>query len=103
MKNGVEFIRHMIYAEALRVIFDKVETIVSAKEPQNIKDLCSLLGLMNYYGKFIPNLSTTVHSLKSSLWHKKKWDLTTCLHAFSEGKQALYQSLSMLTMIPFYP
>ena len=72
LKDSVEFLGHKIDAEGLHVLPDKVEAIASAPKPQNIQELRSFLGLLNYYGKFIPNLSTTVHPLNCLLQHKKK-------------------------------
>ena len=86
LKDGVEFLWQEIDAEGLYTSPDKVEAIVSVTEPRNILELCSFLGLLNYYGKFTPNLSTTVHPLNSLLQHKMKREWTrTCSHAFSEA------------------
>ena len=35
--------------------------------PTNIQELRSFLGLLNYYGKFIPNLATLIHPLNELL------------------------------------
>ena len=45
-------------AEGLHAKSDKIDAIVNAPKPQNIQELRSLLGLINYYRKFIPNLAT---------------------------------------------
>ena len=43
------------------------------KEPENVKDVRSFLGLVNFFGRFIPNLSAKTHVLrqltkKNALW-----------------------------------
>ena len=38
----------------------KVKTITEAPAPKNVAEFHSFLGLINYYGKFLPNLSPTL-------------------------------------------
>ena len=62
----------------------KVEAIISASEPQELRSL------LNYYGKFVPNLLIIVHPLNSLLQHAKKWKWSpACSYAFTEAKQVL--------------
>lgn len=80
-KENVEFLGHNIDADGVHPIKDKIECIEKAPSPQNITQLKSYLGLLNYYGKFIPMLSSVLKPLydicKSSIsfhWtkdHKK--------------------------------
>ena len=42
---------------------------MEAPEPQNVQELRSFLGLLNYYSKFIPNLASIVHPLNWLLRH----------------------------------
>ena len=44
---------------------DKVEAILDTPKPDDVKQLHSFLGLVNYYGRFVPNLATAAHPLKS--------------------------------------
>jgi len=45
----------------------KVKAIVEVQEPQNKTEVQSFLGLVNYYRKFIPNMSTLVSPLDKLL------------------------------------
>ena len=56
--NSVEYLGHLIDKEGIHPLEKKVEAIISAKTPQNLEQLQSFLGMVNYYGKFIPKLST---------------------------------------------
>ena len=44
----------------------KMEATVQAPQSRNLQVLRSFLGLLNYYGKFIPNLATLVQSAQQS-------------------------------------
>ena len=50
----------------------------------------SFLGLINYYGKFIPNLSTLLHPLNALLQANKKWVWPPeCTKAFQAAKDQI--------------
>ena len=51
--DSVEYLGHVIDNESVRPVKEKIEAMVAAKS-----QLQSFLGMVNYYGKFIPNLST---------------------------------------------
>ena len=83
MQESVELLRHRIDAEGLHTTQDKLEAIVKAPEPKNVQELCSFLGLLNYYGMFVPNLSTILHPLYKLLQQGYQWKWTAdCRHAF---------------------
>ena len=46
---------HLINAEGLHATSEKLKAIVDAPTPKNVNELRSFLGLLNYYGKFLPN------------------------------------------------
>ena len=73
MRNSVEYLGHRIDATGLHALPDKLEAIQNAPAPTNVQELRSFLGLLNYYGKFIPNLSTIIHHLNSLLQHNARW------------------------------
>ncbi len=51
---------HQIDQHAIHPVLEKVDAIQKAPEPGNITELKSYLGLLTYYGKFLPNLSSTL-------------------------------------------
>ncbi|KAK0152383.1 Retrovirus-related Pol polyprotein from transposon 17.6 [Merluccius polli] len=46
---------------------------VKVPKPQKVSQRCYLLGLINYHHKFLPNLSTVLHSLNSLLQLAPNW------------------------------
>ena len=63
----------MISSKGLEPATSKVTAIVDAPSPHDVPQLKSLLGLVNYYGKFLPNLSTTLAPLYKLLRQGVKW------------------------------
>ena len=61
----------IISAKGLKPQPDKVRAIKSIKPPSNVRELQSFLGLMNYYRKFIENLSEISRPLTLLLAGKK--------------------------------
>ena len=50
-----------------------MKAIVDAPAPRNVTELRSFLGLVNYYGNFLPDLATTLSPLYSLLQKQKRW------------------------------
>ena len=69
---SVEYLGHVIVAEGLCTSEAKVSAIVNAPAPQNVTELRLFLGLVNYYGMFLPDLATTLAPLYQLL-QKQKW------------------------------
>lgn len=68
----------------------QVTAIKNMPSPENTKDLERFLGLINYVGRFIPNLSEKSNSLRLLLKKEVEWHWTPeYLHAFSKLKQHL--------------
>ena len=104
MQESVEYLGHKINAEGLHVLPSKVDAIVNAPEPRNIQELRSFLGLLNYYGKFLPNLSSTVHPLNELLQQSKRWKWSTqCAQAFQKAKQVLSSASVLMHYDPTLP
>ena len=87
LKASVDYLGHKIDADGLHALPSKINAITSAPEPRDIQELRSFLGLLNYYGKFIPNLSTLIHPLNNLLQRSKQWEWTP------ECQQALQQEI----------
>ena len=60
---SVEYLGHIIDKDGLHPSEEKLQAIQLAPEPWNIIELKSFLGLLNYYAKFLPNLSVVFFPL----------------------------------------
>ena len=67
-----------------------IKAIREAPQPHNVNKLRSFLGIINYYGKFMPNLSTKLAPLYNLLQKEAKWQWgTKQIKAFQDAKNAL--------------
>ena len=69
----VEYLGHIIDEQGLHPTQDKVKAIQEAPRPHNVVELRSFLGIINYYGKFLPNLSKRLAPLYQLLKKGVKW------------------------------
>ena len=67
LQEFVEFLGHTIDKRGLHTTAEKVAAVKLASTPKNQRELHSFLGLVHYYGKFIPNLATLLHPLNELL------------------------------------
>ena len=88
MAPFVEFLGHLV---GIRPLPEKIRAIQQAPTPTNLTELKSYLGLISYYGKFLPNLSTHLAPLYKLLNKKVSWNWT------SEQETAFQKSKEMLT------
>ena len=70
---SVEFLGHRVSAKGIQLTRKKVEAIRDAPEPTDVSQLKSFLGAINYYGKFLPDLSTLLAPLYQLLQKNFKW------------------------------
>lgn len=73
MVSSVAYLGHVIDAQGLHPLPDKVEAILQAPSPRNVMELKSYLGLLTYYGKFLPDLSTCLAPLYRLLSKDVRW------------------------------
>ena len=93
MVRSVPYLGHVIDGEGLHPLPEKVEGIRQAPTPKNVTELKSYLGLLTYYGKFLPNLSTRLAPLYLLLRQKEAWKWTAAQDkAFKESKELLTSS-----------
>ena len=88
--DSVEYLGHVINAEGLHTTDEKVKAILQAPEPKNVQKMRSFLGLLHYYGKFLPNLAMLLKPLNDQLREGVSWRWTKdCAKAFAEAKTLL--------------
>ena len=73
MKTKVEYLGHVIDREGLHPSTEKVKAIQQAPKPKDVSELRSFLGITNYYGRFLPNLSSKLAPLYDLLHKDRKW------------------------------
>ena len=95
MKIFVTYLGHRIDATRLHPLPDKVQAIKDAPAPQSVQELKSYLGMLTYYSKFLPNLSTTLYSLYHILKKNVPWMWEP------EQKKAFAASKDLLTSTNF--
>ena len=90
LKTSVQYLGHVIGANGLHATDAKIEAIVNVPSLKNVTELRSYLGLLNYYGRFIPNLASLIHPLNKLLRHNMTWRWTkSCRDAFKSTKEKI--------------
>lgn len=92
----LEFLGHKLSANGIAPTVDKVEAIRNFRQPSSMEEIRSFLGLVNFVGKFIPDLATTTEPLR--LLTKKdtpfEWKQEQQI-AFDKLKQSLSSNLAL--------
>ena len=73
MLPTIEYLGHRIPSEGIQPTTGKVRAVLEAPAPQNITQLRSFLGMINYYAKFLAQLSTLLEPLYGLLQKKTRW------------------------------
>lgn len=72
-KRKVKFLGFIVSADGMSPDPDKTQAVQDMKEPSNVSELRSFLGMVNQLGKFIPNLSEKDKPLRDLLSTKNMW------------------------------
>ena len=93
MAPEVTYLGYRIDKEGLHAVSEKVQAIAMAPAPQNCKELRSYLGCLNYYGRFIKNLSSEIAPLNKLLTKNEQfvWGSDE-ENAFQRSKELLQSS-----------
>lgn len=59
-KSEISYCGHVIDKHGLHKSQEKIEALLQAPRPENVSELRSYLGLINYYHKFLPNLANNI-------------------------------------------
>ena len=63
MEPSVTYLGHCVDKDGIHPTEEKTKAITESQTPTNVNELTSFLGLLNYYHKFLPNLSTALSPL----------------------------------------
>lgn len=101
----IEFLGHQLSGNGIKPLDKYVKTIQSFREPTVIEEVQSFLGLVNYVGKWIPNLATWTEPLRELLRLKlgKGTDITSHWHKKqAEAFIGLKQAMTQITTLGYY-
>ncbi|CAG2256061.1 unnamed protein product [Mytilus edulis] len=103
-KDSVTFCGHVIDKHGLHKTPDKNEAIRNAPAPENVSQLKSILGLINYYAKFLPDLSATLSPLHNLLRKDITWRWTKeCQEAIDKVKDLVTSDMIFTHFNPELP
>lgn len=88
-QNQVSYIGHVLTADGVKPDPKKVQAINEMESPTDKKGLQQFLGMINYVGKFIPNLSSESEPLRKLLEKDQAW-------IWAEGQEESFQKLKSL-------
>ena len=66
-RKELSYLGHVVSRSGIKTMLNKVQAICDAPIPQNVSELRSFLGLVNYYQRFVPNMSSLVYPLNQLL------------------------------------
>ena len=89
---------HVISADGLSPDQTKVTTINALKQPTNVKELRSFLGMITYCTSFLPNLATYTEPLHMLIKKNTNWIWTSEHQAVFEHLKSLLTSAQTLAL-----
>ena len=102
-RDRVQFFWHEIDREGLNKT-QRIEAVVSAPRAVNVSQLHSFLGLVNYYNRFLPNVSIVLHPLHQLLGESREWQWSErCELAFTEAKGMITSEQVLMRYDPALP
>ncbi|XP_011883701.1 PREDICTED: uncharacterized protein K02A2.6-like, partial [Vollenhovia emeryi] len=86
----VEFLGHILSEKSIHTDPNKIAAIEIIQRPQNVTELKSFLGLVNFYNKFVPNFASFCEPLYRLTRNEVEWQWTSkCETAFNRVKSTL--------------
>ena len=89
LAEEVVYLGHRFDAQGIHPVKDKVQALMEIRAPQNVTELKSYLGLLNYYNRFLPNLSTVLTPLHRLLRKATPWQ-------WGEAEQQCFETTKKL-------
>lgn len=89
-KAEIEFLGHLISKDGIRPDPAKIAALADMPDPENVTELQRLLGLINFLGRYVPDLSTTLQPVTQLLEKDRAWTWGAPQHeALNKVKRAL--------------
>lgn len=100
----IQYCGYIINKSGIHKAPDKVEAINNMRRPTNITELRSFLGMIHYYDRFIPNLSSILKPLNTLLQKETKYEWSSnCEKSFQAAKEAFTSPRCLVHFDPKLP
>lgn len=104
MQDSITYVGFVIDKHGLHPDENKIKAIVDAPRPKDVTQLKSFLGMVNYYAKFISNLSSILYPLHMLLRKNAEWIWSSdCDDSFNKVKKAISGSKVLVHYNPELP
>ena len=101
MSESVTYLGHRIDSQGLHPVEEKVKALLEVPIPKNTTELKSFLGMLSYYSKFLPNLSSELAPLNQLLKCSVPWQWTVKQQqVFDKSKELLASSQVLVHFDP---
>ena len=94
--SSVTYLGHRIDAEGVHPTPEKIKAIERAPSPSNVTQLKSYLGLLTYYNRFLPNLTSILFPLYRLLKKNARWHWTQREEESFQASKKLLTSAEVL-------
>ncbi|XP_055613053.1 uncharacterized protein K02A2.6-like [Uranotaenia lowii] len=102
--NRIEYCGYMIDRDGIHKVQKKIDAVQNMPVPQNKDQVRSFVGLVNYYGRFFPHLSTTIYPLNCLLRNDVHFQWTKkCEEAFRKVKEEMQSDRFLVHYNPGLP
>ncbi|GBN76577.1 Retrovirus-related Pol polyprotein from transposon 17.6 [Araneus ventricosus] len=100
-QTRIEYLGHVVENNKISRSPSKVEAIIRMQQPRNVQELRQFLGMVTYFSRFIPDVSTITYPLRKLLRKNQKfyWN-KECQQAFLKLKEEIS---SDRVLVPFDP
>jgi hypothetical protein len=103
-QDSVEYLGHIINHEGLHMNPKNMEAVREAPPPENKTQLKAFLGLVNYYGTFLPDLATELKPITRLLRNDVRWSWDEqCQKAFEKAKKMIASEQILTAYDPELP
>ena len=103
-QSCVKFYGHIFNKQGLSPDPKKIEAIIQAEPPENAKEMKSLLGLVSYISRFIPDYASLTAPLRQLTHQDVKWKWEEQeIQAFERLKEVLTNTQTMSYFDPTQP
>nr|KAG5690638.1 hypothetical protein BaRGS_022137 [Batillaria attramentaria] len=93
-KTEIEFLGHIISGDGVKPDPAKVEALMNMPDPKNVTELQRMLGLINFLGRYVPDLSSTLKPVTQLLEKNRAWTWD------APQREALHKVKTTLTSTP---